>query len=290
MRDACVKITECPRDAMQGLPGFIPTEKKAAYINSLLNVGFDVIDFGSFVSPRAIPQMRDTAEVLLLLQMEDTSSKLLSIVGNMRGAKDACTFQEITYLGFPHSVSPTFLERNINSSIEKSRNLIMELMELCEQNKKELVLYVSMGFGNPYNDPWSVSIVEDEVGWMKEAGAKIIQLSDTIGKSTPENIAALFNSVTTNYPDLEFGLHLHTDIYRWYGQVDAAYKNGCMSYDTVLLGLGGCPMAEDELVGNLKTVSLLEYLEAEGVKVCLDKPAFEKAFVQSLITFRDFIN
>lgn len=289
MESACVKITECPRDAMQGLPGFIPTKKKAAYINSLLKVGFDVIDFGSFVSPKAIPQMRDTAELVSLLELDDTSSKLLSIIGNMRGAEHACSFSGITYLGFPHSVSPTFLKRNINSTIEKSRNLIEELLLLCDKHGKELVVYVSMGFGNPYNDLWDVSVVEEEVAWLSEKGVRIIQLSDTIGVSTPEKISAIFKLLTHNFPELEFGFHLHTDIYRWHQQLDAAFKNGCRSFDTVLLGLGGCPMAEDELVGNLKTVSLIEYLEEAGFKPCINKDAFEKAFIQSLLTFEDYI-
>ncbi|PCJ82820.1 MAG: hydroxymethylglutaryl-CoA lyase [Flavobacteriales bacterium] len=284
-----IKIVECPRDAMQGLPDFIPTDVKAEYINAILKVGFDTVDFGSFVSQKAIPQMRDTSEVLAKLDLSNTKSKLLSIVGNMRGATDACQFDEINYLGFPHSASPTFLKRNINTTIEKSRERVKEMLEICDRYNKELVVYLTMGFGNPYKDEWNVEIIRDEVGILYEMGVKIIPLSDTVGVSTKENIVALFSALIPEFSEIELGFHLHTSVNKWHEQVDAAFSNGCKRFDTVLLGLGGCPMAEDELVGNLKTVNLLDYLLEKGVNPQIDKQAFEDAYIKALQTFKKYI-
>ncbi len=284
-----VKIIECPRDAMQGLPDFIPTSIKASYINSLLKVGFDTIDFGSFVSPKAIPQMRDTAEVLSSLDLSSTKSKLLAIIGNIRGAKDACQFDQITYLGYPHSVSPTFLMKNINSDEAGSLEKIRQINELCLQFNKELVVYISMGFGNPYGDEWNVNMVEDCVGKLDDLGIKIIPLSDTIGQSTADRIGDLFSKLIPSFPNLEFGFHLHTNIFNWHEQIDTAFNEGCRRFDTVVLGLGGCPMAEDDLVGNMKTVNLIEYFEEKGVDTGLNKEAFEEAYIKSLQVFHDYL-
>ena len=275
---------------MQGLPDFIPTRDKISYINTLLQVGFDTIDFGSFVSPKAIPQLQDTAEVLSELNMDDTQSRLLVIVGNKRGAETACQYPSIHYVGYPHSVSPSFLNKNINSDTEKSMALIKELLELCDQHGKELVVYLSMAFGNPYGDEWSVQVVVDEVGRLADLGVKIVPLSDTTSMATPENTAALFSGLVPALPQVELGCHLHTTQHRWYRLVDSAYQNGCRRFDTVMLGLGGCPMAEDDLVGNLQTVSLMEYLSKNGINSGLNKEAFEKAYRASIQTFSKFMD
>ena len=284
-----IKIIECPRDAMQGLPGFIPTQIKAYYINALLKVGFDTIDFGSFVSPKAIPQLRDTDEVLKKLDLSSTKSKLLAIVANLRGAEDACMFEEINYLGYPHSISPSFLKRNINSTIEDSLERVAGMLNLCKKHNKELVVYLSMGFGNPYNDEWNVEIVEEGVSRLHDMGVRIIPLSDTTGVSTIDGIDGVFSTLIPKYPDIEFGFHLHTNLSDWHQQIDRAFINGCRRFDTVILGLGGCPMAEDDLVGNMKTVNLIEYLEEKGQGAGLDKEAFEQAYIKALITFHNYI-
>lgn len=275
---------------MQGLPDFIPTKTKVSYINTLLQVGFDTIDFGSFVSPKAIPQLQDTAEVLSELDLTGTRSKLLVIVGNKRGAETACQYGSIHYIGYPHSVSPAFLSRNINSNTEKSMALIRELLELCDQHGKELVVYLSMAFGNPYGDEWSVPVVVNTVGQLADMGVKIVPLSDTTGVATPENTGALFNGLIPAFSQVELGCHLHTTRHRWYQLVDSAYQNGCRRFDTVMLGLGGCPMAEDDLVGNLQTVSLMEYLSKNGINSELNKEAFEEAHRASLQTFSKFMD
>ena len=274
---------------MQGLPDFIPTKAKVSYINTLLQVGFDTIDFGSFVSPKAIPQLQDTAEVLAELDLTATRSKLLVIVGNKRGAGTACQYKSIDYIGYPHSVSSSFLSRNINSNTEKSMVLIREMLDLCEQHGKELVVYLSMAFGNPYGDEWSVPVVVDTVGQLADMGVKIVPLSDTTGVATPENTAALFSGLIPALPQVELGCHLHTSQDRFYRLVDSAYQNGCRRFDTVMLGLGGCPMAEDDLVGNLQTVSLMEYLSQNAINSGLDKEAFEEAHRASLQTFSQFM-
>ena len=280
-----IKIIESPRDAMQGLMPFIPTEAKADYINALLKVGFDTIDFGSFVSPKAIPQLRDTVEVLKKLDLSNTKSKLLAIVANKRGGEDAAKFSEITYLGYPFSISPTFLKRNINSTIEKSGATVQELLNICDKNNKELVVYISMGFGNPYGDEWNVDIVTKWVDALYNMGVRIIPLSDTIGISIKKTIGNLFSALVPSYPDIEFGFHLHTTIRHWYRKINAAYTNGCRRFDTVINGLGGCPMAENKLVGNLRTSNLLEYLEINSVPVDIDEKAFEIAFSKALDIF-----
>jgi len=273
-----IKIIESPRDAMQGLTRFIPTDDKVKYINSLLNVGFDTIDFGSFVSPKAIPQLRDTEEVLGKLDLTKTNTDLLVIVVNKRGAETATQFDQIKYMGFPFSISPTFLKRNINSNIERSVQTVQDLLEICDKSNKELVIYISMAFGNPYGDEWNTNIVADWVYRLYQMGVRTIALSDTVGISSKKSIAHLFATLVPEFPEAEFGLHLHTTIRHWYKKINAAFLNGCRRFDTVINGLGGCPMAENRLVGNLRTSNLLEYFEINYVPVEVDEEAFEKAY------------
>ena len=280
-----IKIIESPRDAMQGLTRIIPTDDKARYINTLLKVGFDVIDFGSFVSPKAIPQMSDTAEVVKKLDLSGTDTKLLAIVANTRGGEDAAQFDEITYLGFPFSISPTFLKRNINSSIEKSVAIVEDLLNICDRHNKGLVVYISMAFGNPYGDEWNPDLVAGWVRRLYEMGVRIIPLSDTVGISTKKNIALLYSTLVPEFPEIEFGFHLHTTIRHWYRKINAAFMNGCRSFDTVINGLGGCPMAENRLVGNLRTSNLLEYFEVNFVPVSINEKAFEEAYELALEIF-----
>jgi hydroxymethylglutaryl-CoA lyase len=280
-----IKIVESPRDAMQGLTRFIPTKDKARYINALLKVGFDTIDFGSFVSPKAIPQLKDTEEVLSKLDLSSTETKLLAIIGNKRGAETALKYEQIQYLGFPFSISPTFLKRNINSTIEKSTATVAELLNICAKSNKELVVYISMAFGNPYGDQWNPDIVADWVDRLYRMGIKIMPLSDTVGISTKKNIALLFSTLVPEFPGVEFGFHLHTTIRHWYRKINAAFINGCKRFDTVINGLGGCPMAENRLVGNLRTSNLLEYFEINYVPVEINEEAFEAAFELALEIF-----
>lgn len=280
-----IKITESPRDAMQGLASFIPTKDKVRYINALLRVGFDVIDFGSFVSPKAIPQLKDTAKVLDLLDLSQTQTKLLAIVPNKRGGEEAALHPAISYLGYPFSISPTFLKRNINSTIEASVKTVDDLLNICDRSNKELVVYISMAFGNPYGDEWNSQIVADWVFRLHRMGVRIIPLSDTVGISSKKNIALLFGLLVPEFTDIEFGFHLHTTIRHWYRKVNAAFINGCRSFDTVINGLGGCPMAENRLVGNLRTSNLLEYFEINYVPIEIDEKAFDEAYELALKIF-----
>lgn len=269
-----IKIIECPRDAMQGIKEFIPTKKKATYINQLLRVGFDTIDFGSFVSPKAIPQMKDTADVLAKLDLSNTVTKLLAIVANRRGANDAAQFDEITYLGYPFSISQTFQMRNTNATIEESLERIKQIQEICVNNNKQLVAYISMGFGNPYGDPWNVEIVQKWTGELAALGVKILQLSDTIGVSSPENISYLFSNLIPAYPEVEFGAHLHTVPHKWEEKVKSAYDSGCKRFDGAIKGYGGCPMAKDDLTGNMPTEQMVYYFLDKGVDTGVDTNAF----------------
>ncbi|MGB5462668.1 MAG: hydroxymethylglutaryl-CoA lyase, partial [Aureibaculum sp.] len=259
-----IKLIECPRDAMQGIKMFIPTEIKATYINKLLKVGFDTIDFGSFVSPKAIPQMRDTADVLSRLNLDATESKLLAIVANVRGANDAATFNEIDYLGYPFSISENFQMRNTAKTIDESIIILGEILNIADKNNKEVVAYLSMGFGNPYGDPWNVEIVAEWTQKLAGMGIKILSLSDTIGSSTPEIIAYLFSNLIPLYPKIEFGGHLHTTSTKWEEKVNAAFNAGCLRFDGAIKGYGGCPMAKDELTGNMPTEKLLSYFNDRG--------------------------
>ena len=255
-----LKVIECPRDAMQGLHDFVPTARKVAYIQALLAVGFDTLDVGSFVSPKAIPQMADTAEVLRGLDLSGTRTRLLTIVANVRGARDAVATEAVDDLGYPFSVSETFQLRNTNADIEESLARLTEIHRLCQDHGKGLVVYLSMGFGNPYGDPWNVGVVARWVERLAALGLRTLQLSDTIGVSTPQSIEYLYSELIPAYPEVEIGAHLHTTPTTWYEKVDAAYRSGCRRFDGALRGYGGCPMAADDLTGNMPTENLLSYL------------------------------
>jgi len=272
-----MKIIECPRDAMQGMAEFIPTEKKIIYINQLLKIGFDTIDFGSFVSPKAIPQLRDTAEVLSQLDLVNTSSKLLAIVANKRGGEDACMFKEIEYLGFPLSISETFQQRNTNKTIIEALNIVNELQELCTRYGKKQVVYISMGFGNPYGDPYDTGIVENFADILSTLGIEIISLADTIGVSQPEQITYLFKSLTARFTNIEFGAHLHSHPSTSIDKIEAAYISGCQRFDGALKGFGGCPMAKDDLVGNMATETILSFLDSKQDAPLLNRQEFSAA-------------
>lgn len=254
-----IKLVECPRDAMQGWDEWIPTETKIRYLNSLLMVGFDTLDFGSFVSAKAIPQLRDTKEVLAGLDLSKTKTKLLAIVANVRGAEEASHYKEISYLGFPFSVSEEFQRLNTNSTIEESLERVREIQQICKNSGKELVIYISMGFGNPYGEEWNKDIVIHWVNKLHDEGIRIIALSDTVGVSTRENISYLFSHLIPEFPDVEFGAHLHSDSLTWFEKVDAARQSGCVRFDSAMKGIGGCPMAKNDLVGNLATENLVSF-------------------------------
>ena len=273
-----VKIIECPRDAMQGIKTFIPTETKVQYIQSLLRVGFDTLDFGSFVSPKAIPQMVDTAEVLSQLDLSKTESKLLAIIANTQGAKLASVHKEIQYLGFPFSISENFQMRNTHKTIAESLVTLQEILDIANATNKEVVAYLSMGFGNPYGDVWNVEIVGEWTEKLAKMGVKILSLSDTIGSSTPEVIDYLFSNLIPKYPEIEFGAHLHTTPDKWHEKVDAAFKAGCTRFDGAIQGFGGCPMAKDDLTGNMPTEKLLSYFTAQKAETNLSAMSFESAY------------
>ena len=281
-----VKIIECPRDAMQGIKShFIPTEAKAKYINSLLRVGFDTIDFGSFVSPKAIPQMRDTAAVLEKLDLSKTQSKLLAIVANERGANDASKFQEIDYLGYPFSISENFQMRNTGKTIQESVKILDTILNISVKTNKKVVAYLSMGFGNPYGDKWNVDIVANWTDKLSKMGVEILSLSDTIGVADGKTIKYLFENLIPLYPKVEFGAHLHTTPSTWREKVDAAFQAGCNRFDGAIKGFGGCPMAKDELTGNMPTEKLLSYFTEKKVDTNIKPMAFESAYNQALDVF-----
>ena len=280
-----IQVVECPRDAMQGIKSFIPTEKKAEYINMLLKVGFHTIDFGSFVSPKAIPQMRDTAAVLSKLNLDDTNSKLLAIVANRRGAEEASSFDEIQYLGYPFSVSETFQQRNTNRSIEDSLVLVEEMQNLCVSRNKNLVVYLSMAFGNPYGEAWDVDIVAKSSEVLANMGVKMLALSDTIGVSSKETITPLFSQLIPEFKEVTFGAHLHTTPQTWKEKVLAAYQAGCTRFDTAIQGFGGCPMAKDDLTGNMPTEKLLSFFNEQKFDTGLNALALESAFNKSIVVF-----
>ena len=281
-----MKIIECPRDAMQGIHDFIPTGKKIAYINQLLKVGFDTIDFGSFVSPKAIPQLKDTAEVLAKLDLDSTHSKLLAIVANLRGALDACKFEEIKYLGFPLSLSETFQQRNTNKSIFDAIDDVKRIQDLCKKHDKTLVTYLSMGFGNPYGEPWDTETVEEFVGILDEIGIEIIALSDTIGAAEPQTIHYIFNHLIPTFSHIEFGAHLHTIPETSYVKIEAAIEAGCRRFDAAIKGLGGCPMAADDLTGNLDTIRLRAFFKRNEIELeGFNEVEFQKAIELASVTF-----
>ena len=272
-----VKMIECPRDAMQGIKTFIPTDQKVKYIQSLLGCGFNTIDFGSFVSPRAIPQMVDTAEVLGRLDLSKTQSKLLAIVANVRGAQDASVHEAIDYLGYPFSISENFQMRNTHKTIAQSVEILQEILNIAEASNKEVVTYISMGFGNPYGDPWDVEIVGEWTQKLAGMGVRILSLSDTVGTSTPDVIDYLFSNLIPAYPEIEFGAHLHTTPSKWHEKVAAAYNAGCRRFDGAIQGFGGCPMAKDELTGNMPTEKMLSYFTSVKADTNVNWMVFEAA-------------
>ena len=283
-----VKIIECPRDAMQGIKTPIPTEVKVKYLQALLNCGFHTLDFGSFVSPKAIPQMADTALVLNGLNLNSTETRLLAIVANLRGAEDACKHEEIQYLGYPFSISENFQMRNTHKTIAQSVDILKSILELATLTNKQVVTYISMGFGNPYGDPWSVEIVGEWTEKLAALGVKILSLSDTVGTSTPEVIHKLFRELIPLYPKIEFGAHLHTTPSSWHEKVDAAFKGGCRRFDGAIQGFGGCPMAKDELTGNMPTEKMLSYFTSKKVETGVNWMAFEAAFNKAKDLFDNY--
>jgi hydroxymethylglutaryl-CoA lyase len=273
---------------MQGIKTFIPTEKKVQYIQSLLRVGFDTLDFGSFVSPKAIPQMQDTAEVLDQLDLSQTKSKLLAIIANTQGAETASKHKVIQYLGFPFSISENFQMRNTHKTIAESLITLQEILEIADKSNKEVVTYISMGFGNPYGDPYNVEIVGDWTEKLAKMGVKILSLSDTIGSSTPEIIDYLFRNLIPKYPNIEFGAHLHTTPDKWFEKIDAAYQAGCKRYDGAIQGFGGCPMAKDDLTGNMPTEKLLSYFTTKKENTNISPMSFESAYNEATKLFGAF--
>ena len=277
MDDSLIKLIECPRDAMQGWKAFIPTDRKISYINSLLKVGFDTIDFGSFVSPKAIPQMADTAEVLQGLQLDGSTSRLLAIIANQRGAEEAVSHSAISYLGFPFSVSPTFQQRNTNSSIEESLQRVENIQDLCIKTGKELVVYISMGFGNPYGDPYNETVLMDGAASIVQRGIRIISLADTVGLARPEQVSFALNTLLPQYPDTLFGVHLHSSPETLTTKLEAALDAGCHRFDGALKGIGGCPMAGNDLIGNMKMETIIAHLEERNLVNNINKTALRKS-------------
>jgi hydroxymethylglutaryl-CoA lyase len=284
-----IKIIECPRDAMQGIKPFIPTSQKVQYLQSLLRVGFDTLDFGSFVSPKAIPQMQDTAEVLSHLDLSKTRTKLLAIVANVRGAKAAAAFDEIEFLGFPFSISENFQMRNTHKTINESEEILKDILQVADQHHKKVVVYLSMAFGNPYGDPWDVDIVAGWTERLHKMGVQILSLSDTVGTSNASSITYLFSNLIPAYPSVEFGAHLHTHPASWHEKVEAAFEAGCMRFDGAIKGYGGCPMAKDELTGNMPTEKLLSYFTTKKIQTNLDVLAFESAHNAASALFLNFL-
>ena len=283
-----IKLIECPRDAMQGIKTFIPTVRKVNYIQSLLRVGFDTIDFGSFVSPKAIPQMHDTAEVLAQLDLSKTKSKLLAIIANTQGAIAASQYQPIQYLGFPFSISENFQMRNTHKTIAESLITLQEILEIADKSNKEVVAYLSMGFGNPYGDPWSMEIVGEWTEKLSNMGVKILSLSDTVGSSTPEVIHYLFSHLIPKYTEIEFGAHLHTTPGKWFEKIDAAYHAGCRRFDGAIQGFGGCPMAKDVLTGNMPTEKLVSYFTSKKEITNISGMSFESAYNEASKLFDSY--
>lgn len=280
-----MQIIECPRDAMQSLQTFIPTVKKIQYINALLKIGFKAIDFGSFVSSRAIPQLKDTAEVVKKIDLSETNTRLLAIVGNERGGRTAAQYDKISYIGYPFSISETFLRLNINSNFEKSLNTAAKLINICQKHDKQLVVYLSMAFGNHYGENWNVDIVMHWLNELRKIGVEMVSLSDTVGVATPSIITDVFKNVVSEFAYMEFGFHLHTVPHDWYDKIDAAYRNGCRNFDGVINGLGGCPMSEHELVGNVKTGNILEYARKNNLNCPIDMDAYHYAQQLAAFTF-----
>lgn len=273
-----ITLVECPRDAMQGWKHFIPTETKVEYLNMLLKVGFDILDCGSFVSPKAIPQMADTKEVIPQLNLDSVNTKLLTIIANTRGAEDAVTFDQVTYLGFPFSISETFQLRNTNKTIQESLVQVEEIQNLCVKNGKKMVVYISMGFGNPYGDDYSAEVAIKWVGELAKMGIGNIVMADTVGVARPDNISYLFGHLVPEFKDVTIGAHFHSTADTWEEKVQTAYDNGCRSFDSAMKGIGGCPMAKDELVGNIATENVVRWIDEHNINTKLDKEALDIAW------------
>ena len=282
-----VKIIECPRDAMQGIKKWIPSKDKLSYIQSVLSVGFDIVDFGSFVSPRSVPQMKDTQFIIENIDLSSTSSKLLAIVANERGALDACKYPSISFLGYPFSISETFQMRNTNKSISESILELKKIKSLCMKNHKELVVYLSMGFGNPYGEPWNYEIVEKWIDILHQIEIKVISISDTTGQAKTNDIKKIYSSLIPKYNNIEFGAHFHTLPNHWFNKINSAYESGCKRFDGAILGFGGCPMAKDELTGNIPTEKLLSYFNTIGQKINIDPLNFETCYNHALKLFHN---
>lgn len=280
-----ITLVECPRDAMQGWKHFIPTGQKVKYLNTLLKVGFDVLDFGSFVSPKAIPQMADTKEVVPQLELSGTHTKLLGIIANTRGAEDALQYDEVSYLGFPFSISETFQQRNTNKSIAESLKQVEEIQNLCVQKGRGLVIYISMGFGNPYGDPYTAEVAINWVAKLAALGVKTIAMSDTVGVAKPDNIGYIYKSLVPEFRDVQIGAHFHSTPDKWEEKIQAAYDNGCLRFDSALKGIGGCPMAEDELVGNIATENIVDWCERSNIQLNINKEAFREAMLMASEVF-----
>ena len=283
-----VKVVECPRDAMQGIKTWIPTNEKINYVQSLLNVGFDVLDVGSFVSPRSIPQMKDSREVLESLDLKSTNSKLLYIVANLRGANEACHYSQIDFLGFPFSISENFQMRNTNKTIDDSIDVLKGIISISEKNNKKVVVYLSMGFGNPYGDEWDYEVLEKWISIINSLGVKTISISDTIGVSTPTKIDKIFKNSIKQFPRIEFGAHFHTKPSNWFEKIDSAYKAGCRRFDTAIQGFGGCPMAGDELTGNFPTEKLINYLNQKKEPININLLNFETSYNEATKIFSNY--
>ena len=283
-----VKIIECPRDAMQSIKTFIPTITKLSYLQSVVDVGFDVVDIGSFVSPKAIPQLSDTSIIIDSIDLSNSNSELLVIVANKLGAINASKFDKIDYLGYPFSISENFQMRNTNKTIKDSEKELAEIISIAEKVNKKVVVYLSMCFGNPYGDPWNLDIVNHWVYKLSKMGVKIISLSDTIGTSNPKSIKSIFYSVLKNHIDIEFGAHLHSDPSTWYNKIHSAFEAGCRRFDGAIKGFGGCPMASNKLVGNMPTEKILSYLNSKKIHNNVSSLRFESCYNQSLEVFNKF--
>ncbi len=276
-----IELIECPRDAMQGWKHFIPTETKIEYLNQLLQCGFDVLDFGSFVSPKAIPQLADTKDVLAKLDLSDTKTKLLAIIANTRGAEEGVVYDEISYLGFPFSISETFQLRNTNKTIEQSLEQVEEIQTLCTKNNKELVIYISMGFGNPYGDPYNAEVAINWVNKLSQLGINTFAMSDTVGVATPDSIHYIFENLLSEFKDLNIGAHFHSTVTTWQEKMQAAYYAGCVRYDSAINGIGGCPMAKDDLVGNIATENVLSWCKKQNLSLNINDEAFDKSMMMA---------
>ncbi|WP_010180970.1 hydroxymethylglutaryl-CoA lyase [Aquimarina agarilytica] len=283
-----LKLIECPRDAMQGIKQFIPTKTKLQYLQMLVNCGFNTLDVGSFVSPKAIPQMADTKEVIEHLDLSSTQTKLLTIVANTRGALAAAAMPQVSYIGFPFSISETFQMRNTHKTIAESEAILKEIIGIAKTSNKQVVVYISMGFGNPYGEPWNPSIVSEWVAKIAAMGVAVISLSDTVGSSTSQTITELFSALIPAYPNIEFGAHLHTSLSTWFEKIDAAYLAGCRRFDGAIQGYGGCPMAGDALIGNMPTEKMISYFTTQKEVFDVDVMRFESAHNQATVLFSQY--